>query len=567
MAKFPFLSHLFKDEPKQEAPAPAPAPEPVPEPAAAPPPEPILRLPPEHALNQLWALRRRQKGVCPAPLLRLYEPGDPLPLTAAEERQELLRLQMQVNASANRRLELAVPKAGKDLQTPPPPPSLDALPVVILSSSQLTAWVLVYPPVGEGAELTRGMLVTALRDADVCWGVDEELLDRLPKDANRYFRLFQAARGRPVVHGRDGYVVDLFRRKIEHKFAVDDYGQLDYSSLNLVQNVAQGDVICRIIPPAEGTPGQTVLGRELPPKAGRKAAPPLGRNTQLSEDGSALLAAVSGHVEFTNRGFQVKPVLEIEGNVDYSVGNISFVGDIHIHGDVLSGFSVRAMGSVIVDGVVEACRIESGGDLTVVKGIVGNDEAVIRSQRSIYTNYLESSCVYAKDILQADCIVNCEVFSGCAVLANGGRGTIIGGRIWAAQEVSAKVVGAPAETPTVICLGGQPCEEFERSRLSRKIAQYEGEIKKLELQPDSAAKLSMLSKARVKLTINRNRLGQVDQTLSAAAAPSAEEAGRSLSCELAYRGTEITIDGVTQRLRHELRPCHAALVQGELVFT
>ena len=70
--------------------------------------------------------------------------------------------------------------------------------------------------------------------------------------------------------------------------------------------------------------------------------------------------------------------MEIDGNVDYAVGSINYVGDVHVHGDVLSGFSIQAMGDITVDGVVEACTIEAGGDLVVAKGIAGSDQAIIR---------------------------------------------------------------------------------------------------------------------------------------------------------------------------------------------
>lgn len=228
-----------------------------------------------------------------------------------------------------------------------------------------------------------------------------------------------------AVHGKDGYVAGLFPRKAERKFAAGDYGQVDYNNLNLVHNVAQGDVICRIIPHSRSA-GEDVAGKDAASPGRTQRCPPPGRDAQLWEDGCALLAAQSGHAEFAGRSFQVKPVMDIEGDVDYSERNISFVGDVHIHGDLFSGFAVRAMGSVTVDGAVEACSIEAGGNVTVVRGVVGNEQAVIRAQRSIYTKYLENSRVYARDSLQADRIVNCEVYGDGAVQVRTGRGTIIG---------------------------------------------------------------------------------------------------------------------------------------------
>lgn len=468
---------------------------------------------------------------------------------------------MTVNSTANQRLALAQPK-----QEPEEPPVLDAQAVVFVTASQLSAWLLVYPPVGGGQEADQELLSGALDEAGVCFGVDEDLVERLPQDPECYFRLFPVAQGEPAVHGKDGYAVDLFARKMERKLMEDEFGQLDYMSLNTVQNVAEGDVICRIIPPTEGMPGRTVTDKELPARDGRPASPPAGRNTQVSEDGRTLVAAKSGHVEFTGRGFQVKPVLDIEGNVDYSTGNINFVGDVHIKGDVLSGFSVRAMGDIIVEGVVEACSIESGGDLTVVKGIVGNEQAVIRAQRSIFAKYMESCCVYARVSLHTDCIVSCDVYSDGVVEARSGRGTIIGGRIWAAKEISANTIGSQSELPTAISLGGLPCEEFEREVVTREIAETEADLERTEQQPDSAHKLTHLSKTRVKLAINKNKLEQIDKDLQLLRENSEEQNTGRLVCDIAYGGTEITIGSATLRLRQEVRPCTAKLTGDEIVF-
>lgn len=563
MAKIPFLSRLFgtgpQEEKEEELGASLP-PEPV-QPPAGPPSEATLQLPPEHALNKLWRLYLEQGGRCSVPVLTLLGPGGER-LPAKQEKQELLRLQLAVNASANQRLALAQPKQepGED------PPVLDAQAVAFTASDQLSAWLVIYPPVGGGRELDQEMLFGALAEAGVYFGVDEGLLKRLPQEPERYFRLFFAARGIPAVHGKNGYVVDLFARKLERRLVEDEFGQLNYASLNLVQNVAEGDVICRFIPPTEGQPGRTVTDMELPARDGRPASPPVGRNTQVSEDGKTLIASKSGHVEYTGRGFQVKPVLDIEGNVDYSTGNINFVGDVHVKGDVLSGFSIRAMGDITVEGVVESCSIEAGGDLTVVKGIVGNDEAVICAQRSIFTKFMENCCAYARVSVHTDCLVNCDVYSDGVVEVRSGRGAIIGGRIWAAQEISANSVGSEAERPAVICLGGLPCEEFERDVVTREIAEIEADLARTEQKPDSAQKLTHLSKTRVKLVLSRNKLAHINKDLEALRERGEEQNTGRLVCDIAYGGTEITIGSATVRLRHEVRPCTARLAEGEIIF-
>ncbi|MCI9441224.1 MAG: DUF342 domain-containing protein [Ruminococcus sp.] len=580
-------------------------PQPQPNPAS-------LQLPMEHPLNKLWTLWSEQTGQTPFPELCLEGlPEQKEILSVNELERELTRLRQLVTSTASERAGKAVPKEEEPLLDrgaygagdsnnydtahetdalegsssgagtqdkghteeeiqKKSRPDLDAQVVVFSAKSQMAAWLLVYPPVGQGKEVSRDMLVQALKENKVEFGVDTALFDKLPTDANRYFHLFFAAEGRPAVHGKDGYTIDRFPRKKQREMKVNEAGQVDYAELNIVNNADQGDVICQIVEPTEGVAGRNISNKELPAKDGKKVTVPKGRNTTLSEDGTALIATKPGHVEFDGRNFQVKPVMDIGKNVDYSTGNINFLGDIHIRGDVCSGFTVRAMGNITVDGVVEASTIEAGGDLIVVKGVKGNNQAVIKACGSIYAKYLESTVVCAQEELQTDCIINCDVYSDGQVQACSGRGIIIGGKIRASGEVKANIVGSKSECLTSVILGGHPSDDFEYENLIREIEELELEYEEIERQPDSPAKMRSLPMLRMKLSVNRTKLKQFETFIQEAKeTPQNQEEiqdGRKLVCGIAYPGTEVTIGDVTHRLEHETQHCRAVLLDGEIHF-
>lgn len=531
---------------------------------AEPPPAPadplVLELEPEHAVYQLWRMYQAEREYAAAPSFRLAGPGQQADALAEEQiPKEMSRLRMAVNMAANRRLKQAVPRqTGDEI---PPPPDLDAQTEIFVSSDKLWAWLFVLPPVGQGRELDRGMLEQALREKKVSFGLDTALLERIPQAQDRYLHLFPVAAGTPALNGLDGRVVDLFNRQQERTVTMDEYNRVDYASLNSIQNVEEGGVICRLVPPTQGQPGRTVLDEVIPAKDGKAATIPVGRNTQLSEDGSSLIATRTGHVEFTGRTFQVRPVLEIGGNVDFSTGNLNFLGDVHIQGDVCTGFEVRAMGSVTVEGVVEACTIEAGGDLIMVKGAQGGNQAVLRASRSVFAKYVENCCVYAKNSLQTDCIINCQVYCDGAVEVRSGRGTIVGGSVRAAHEVNAAVVGARSERPTEIILGGLPCQAFDRDLLIHEVEEMEEEMERIQRQPDSPSKLSRMGKLRMQLSLNRIKLEQATKELE----QTEESPGlRRLSGGVVYPGTAITIGKAYCLVRHETRSCEAILVGDEI---
>lgn len=244
----------------------------------------------------------------------------------------------------------------------------------------------------------------------------------------------------------------------------------------------------------------------------------------------------------------------------------------NVAGDVLSGFTVRAMGNIQVGGVVEAgSTVEAGGDLIVVKGILGDGSTVIRVQRSVFSKYIENSTIFVRENLQTDCIINGQVYCDGEVVVRSGRGSIIGGRIWAAKMVSARAVGSPSECRTAIALGGLPCTNFEREMVKRELKELAVEVEKLECQLDSPAKASLLGKLRIRLSTAELKLKQLEDDLLdiklEMSEKEAEKGSGRLECSVAYPETEISFGDEMIRLRQESRQCVAKLVNGVIVVT
>ena len=550
----------------------------VPEPqAAAPDDSTRLEIPADHPIRQLYELRQKEAGALPYPRLYMDEDGTfPAELLDKEKN----RLQSSLKSVCGTRLKAAKGRTrGKHSKKKAEAEAaeaegeqliLDARPWFHLSTDKVYAWMLIFPPIGGGEEVSRDMIYQALADQGISFGLDTALLDRAAHDRERYFNLYLVAKGAPAFDGRNGNIVDYFPRQIQRVLEVNEFGQVDYTALNMICNVEEGQEICRLIRPTEGEPGRTVTNQEVPAKSGRAVPLPRGRNTEVSEDGDSLLASMPGHVEFSGSSFQVKPVLDIGGNVDFSTGSIKFVGDVNIKGDVLSGFSVKAMGNIYVGGVVEnGSTVEAGGDLTVVKGILGDGSTVIRAGRCVFTKYIENATIFVRENLQTDCIVNGRIYCDGEVVIRSGRGSIIGGRVWAAKRVSASAIGAKSEVRTSISLGGMPCATLEKDLVRKKLASLASELEKLEAQLDSPAKASLMGKLRMKASVSEHRLNQLDEELDKGRLEQKsqkEQDGGRMECGVAYAGTEISFGDQCLLLRQETHQCVAKLMCGDIVL-
>lgn len=528
-----------------------------------------LRLASDHPVYSLWRMWSEVSEWAPAPLLRLATPsGQSEFMTLDELKKQLSRLLFTVSSTANKRLITINSEKSHDPENEEESilPDLDAEVVVFITSGGLTAWFLIYPPVGNGREVDQEMLEQALVENDVDFGIDDALLDALPEDPNRYFHMHLVAQGIAPIHGTDGLIVDLFSRSDRKAPTVSESGKINYMELNLIQNINAGDVICRIVPPGEGEPGTAVSGQEIPQKPGKPAVIPQGRNTKLSADGDTLLATLAGRVEFRGNSYQVQPVFEVKGNVDYSTGNINFLGDVDIKGDICSGFNVKAVGNITVGGVVESCRVEAGGDIKIQKGVKGDNHALIQASRTIQAKYLENCSACAREVLQSECIINSNIYSDGAVNVDSGRGVIIGGKIRAANTIAAKTIGSKAGSRTVIGLGGVPSAEFEHDCLMHEVNELTALFDLLDQQPDSPAKLKALPAVRMKLSVAQGKLEQYEEMLENLEQQKYTQthSGQRVVCEVAHSGTEITIGAASLAVQRDIRYCTAVLVDGEI---
>lgn len=518
-----------------------------------------------HVLYRLFALWTGESSpYAPLNITHLPDGHRYLPLPDGLFAREQEDLKVALAQCAGRRLARLQPQPSEGEEAPVI--DLDEEVFLYLSRDETAAWLVLFPPSGRGQTRSSAQLQQLLAERGIVYGVDRMLLRLLPIMPKRYFYLFPIAVGSPAVDGHDGIVSDRYPRVEPQAIQVDELDHVDYTHLHLVQNIGEGDVICDIVPAIPGKNGNTVTGRVLTAKDGMAPVIPSGRNTQLSADGTALVASIKGHLEYSGAAFLVKPVLHIDKNADRSMGNINFLGDVHIHGDICDQITVRAMGNIQVDGVIEGCTIEAGENIIVSSGVQGQGCAIIRAHKNVYAKYVEHCSIFAQESVQADCIIDSNVYSDGPVKALTGRGIILGGTIRAAQGVFAKTVGSKAEKPTTIILGGLPCEEAERAQILTEIDRTEAEIESLSIQAMTRDETQKLSRLRLSQCVARMKLEKFDRELERQQPPDLVNDLRHLVCDVVYPGTSVLIGHHTFRIQSTMERCTVGMFCGRISF-
>ncbi|WP_434751668.1 DUF342 domain-containing protein [Paenibacillus amylolyticus] len=344
---------------------------------------------------------------------------------------------------------------------------------VVLSDDKCTAYLEYYNE-EEGFSCTTEELEQFVESKGIKHGLLREKLLVFVNNPSAYLKdKCKIAEGVSPVQGIDGYIQVLIGKEDDNEqrpLEAED-GKVDYKELIRLDNVRSGQIIAKRIDPVDGVPGKAVTGEEIPFRPGKEARFKIGKNVVVSPDGSAMYAAIDGLVSRTDGNkLNVFPVYEVNGDVDYKHGNIDFVGNVVIRGNVLTGFKVKAAGDIRVVGGVEGAELEAGGSIEITGGIIGYNKGLIHAGHHVKCTFIQDGNVDAgEDVLVSQSIMHSNVRAGHAVICAGTKGLIVGGSTQAGEHVSARVVGNTMSTVTSIEVGVLPRLRNEMNELRKEI--------------------------------------------------------------------------------------------------
>lgn len=335
--------------------------------------------------------------------------------------------------------------------------SADATFVIEISPDEMEASIIATSPYPQGAEISAEAITAALQTQGVVVGVDTDKIAAFV-DSPVYNVPYVVAEGVKPVDGRDAYIAYNFetdRSKLRVKEAAN--GQVNFKELNLIQNVVKGQPLAQKMPAERGKNGKTLFGKFLESKNGKDIPLPLGKNVSVDIDGSTIIADTNGQVLLVGNKINVEPIMEVDG-VSIKTGNIKFLGTVIVKGNVDDGFEIKASGNIEVYGTVGSCKLEADGDIIVSLGIMGRDTGTITAGKSLWAKFIQNTSVEVKEfVIVTDSIVNSHVIANRKILLQGKRAQIIGGHLFATEEIVAKAIGSMGGgSETILEVGYDP---------------------------------------------------------------------------------------------------------------
>ena len=262
---------------------------------------------------------------------------------------------------------------------------------------------------------------------------------------------------------------------LKEKYEVSEKEQVDYRKIYHIPNVIKDQLVAEIVEKDEVNENEKYIYDSL-----EKAKSIFSEDFYFSKkEPNKILASISGKIYEKDGKFYIAEKLEVE-NVDFSTGNIFFVGDLIVKNEIKSGFEVKAR-NVYVYGNINNAKVSAGEKLIVKGGIIGlqgKRSCIIKAEKMIGINFVENSVIECNGgVYIKKSSMHTEIYAGDKIVLSEKPGYIVGGYILAKKSIIANVVGSKWGTKTILKVGIDP---FKYLRLKELLLRKEKREKLLE---------------------------------------------------------------------------------------
>lgn len=272
---------------------------------------------------------------------------------------------------------------------------------------------------------------------------------------------------------------------------IDDDGKVDYREVKQFPSVNAEQLLAKKILPVKGENGYDVFGNAIMAKPPKDILLKNGINAYKVENDNELLiySKDDGLIDYKNGILSVFPQLHIPGDIDFSTGNINTKVNVHINGNVKTGFTVKSERNVFIKGIIEDnCVIEAGGDLIINGGSTGPNNK-LSSQGNMSIKFIEGGEVFVRGKLSVQRFIlsaKVECLDTITVMGSGinlnEKGAIIDCDIFVKTALFCPTIGNDTGVRTDINFGFDRAHNQKINNLIETIQKIKQSIEDLKSQ-------------------------------------------------------------------------------------
>lgn len=336
-----------------------------------------------------------------------------------------------------------------------------------------------YPPSNEGKRLNLDDLLNLAAQNGIKYGIVEKNAEIALK-GRLYCTDILLARAQMPVQGRNARIQYNFDANKTSTPKMSEDGSVNFHELDMIERVKEGQLLATLTPAVQGTDGKSVFGKPIKPAKVKNLVLKHGKHAHLSEDQLEMYSDVSGNVTLVNDTVFVSNVYEVPADVGPSTGDIDYDGSVEVKGNILSGYTVKASGDIIVNGAVESATLEAGGKIVLKRGIQGMGKGTMHADGDIISNFIESSNITSGGKVISDAIMHSDVIARDSILVHGKRGLIAGGSARSEIKIETKTAGSAMGTKTELEVGYDPSIIDRYHEIEKETASLIDEKEKIE---------------------------------------------------------------------------------------
>ncbi len=371
-----------------------------------------------------------------------------------------------------------------------------------ISSDKLTAYLCCHEvnssEISE-LQITEEDIIELMKRHKVTYGIKYPQIKEMVEEIRLDLFPLKIAEGTEPIDGDAGKII----YEADLTTEIDRSEGWDFREVMKIPSVKKGDKLAKIVLPTKGIDGKSVLNTILRAKHGKPVKLRAGKNVVYDQNELTFFATEDGEFNIASDQINVFSLYEVREDISLKIGNIDFVGSVHIYGNVPSGYTIKAVGDVKIYGIVEAAEIKAGGSVFVSEGMAGLKKGFIEANENVYIGYVNqgkiiagNSIVVENSILHSHCSATNDII--CQ------HGSVIGGTMSAGRMMKIKNVGNRMNSETSIIFETELKQALEIKKLKTTKVNIEENLNKINLLVKKLTASPLQKKdAKTKATLNK----------------------------------------------------------------
>lgn len=296
-----------------------------------------------------------------------------------------------------------------------------------------------------------------------------------------------------------------------------------------------------------------------------------GENVIVTPDRKKFYASVSGQLYWNKNVVSVIPIKKFDGDVDSTLGEVYYKGNVSIKGNVLDGVKIRATGDIFITENVNKAEIISEKNIFVKNGYKGRDGGLLKAKGNVIVRFVENGNIESdENVIVGESIMHSTISARRQVALIGEKKIIVGGKIIAGEEINCAILGSENYTTTEVQVGATTTEREQLETDRAQLNAFEKEYQEVDLNigtliaqkesgrisTDHEKKLLELKSRRAYLKDEiarlKKRTRQVEENIQM------RKSGRVCASEIVYPGIRYTITRAVGQINKEIR--HVSLI-------